>query len=100
LTAVRRAATMRPVLHAIIDKLWLVGAGFSTAFLLYGGYLYVVYQCRASVRDLRAIARLAMHETARGVTLLAQQVDRGDEEGILRPALDDRAARSVALQPA
>ena len=50
-----------------INTFWLLGAGLAAAFLLYGTYLYAFFQWHASVEAIRAVARLAMHETARDI---------------------------------
>lgn len=52
------------MLASVLDLLWIMGAACSAALLLYGGYLVYVFQSNASVANQRAVARLALHESA------------------------------------
>jgi hypothetical protein len=52
-----------------ISSLWLAGGAASAALLLYGAYLHAFFRWSVSVDTIRAMARLAMHETARNITV-------------------------------
>ena len=52
-----------------ISSFWLAGGAAAAAFLIYGAYLHTFFQWSASVAGLQAVARLAMHETARNITV-------------------------------
>jgi len=52
-----------------ISGLWLAGGAGAAAFMIYGAYLHAFFRWSASVDALRAMARLAMHETARNITV-------------------------------
>ena len=52
-----------------ISTFWLVGAGLSAAFVLYGAYLHALFRWSASLSGMRAMAKLAMHDTARQITV-------------------------------
>jgi hypothetical protein len=52
-----------------ISTFWLVGAGLSAAFVLYGAYLHAFFRWSTSLSGMRAVAKLAMHETARQITV-------------------------------
>lgn len=51
-----------------ISVLWLAGGAAAAAFVLYGAYLHAFFRWSASVKTIQAMARLAMHETARHIT--------------------------------
>jgi hypothetical protein len=51
-----------------ISGFWLAGGAAATAFVLYGAYLHAFFRWSASVETIQAMARLAMHETARDIT--------------------------------
>jgi hypothetical protein len=52
-----------------ISTFWLAGAALSAAFVLYGAYLHAFFRWSASLAGMRAVAKLAMHETARRITV-------------------------------
>jgi hypothetical protein len=52
-----------------IGSLWLLGGSLAGALLLYGFYLHAFFQWHASLAGTRAVAKLAMHETARQITV-------------------------------
>jgi hypothetical protein len=51
-----------------ISGFWLAGGAAAAAFVLYGAYLHAFFRWSASVEAIQAMARLAMHETARDIT--------------------------------
>ncbi|MBW8906291.1 MAG: hypothetical protein JF611_11585 [Betaproteobacteria bacterium] len=52
-----------------ISNLWLTGGAAAATFLLYGAYLHAFFRWSASVETIEAMARLAMHDTARDITV-------------------------------
>jgi len=52
-----------------VSGLWLAGGAAATAFIIYGAYLHAFFRWSASVGTIHAMARLAMHETARDITV-------------------------------
>jgi hypothetical protein len=58
--------------HAILDLLWSLGAACSATFVIYGGYLFYRCQCAGSVAALRVMAQLALHDSARIESKLAE----------------------------
>lgn len=49
----------------LLDLLWLGGTALCVGALAYGGFLVYDYHCRASEAALRAVARLALHDSHR-----------------------------------
>lgn len=54
-------------LTAVVDAFWLIGVATSIGFLGYGAYLIYGFQCNATEAIQRVIARLALHESSRGL---------------------------------
>ena len=52
-----------------IASLWLLGGSLAANLPLYGFYLHAFFQWHASLAGTRAVATLAMHETARQITV-------------------------------
>ena len=52
-----------------ISTFWLFGAGLSAALVLYGAYLHAFFRWSASLAGMRAVAKLAMHETGRQISV-------------------------------
>lgn len=65
-------------LVAVADFLWLAGTALAGCLLLYGAFLVYEFNSAASAAIHRTIARLALHDSERGLEL-------ADGGKVLRP---------------
>ena len=52
------------VVSAVIEYVWLLGVVGAAGLLMYGGWCVLHFELSASVASKRAVARLALHESA------------------------------------